>query len=438
MIWAIAKLLPGVLQFTGKALHKYLQTAEVKGTPLYQHGFWNLVARGLSPGAYALARSMVGYDVLGSNANAVDLIAEYMDFAPDAKFSNFSHGYETVPWTLQKRFEDAGGEIVHGAWLAGFEQTTLDDRSLGVELHFTDNRAPVKARAIILAMPRRSLELLRREGPLFDGPKTPHVQHLLNSVRPFPLFKLFLAYKYPWWNAVGVSKGRSIADTPLRQLYYWPVDPAAATPSASGDALLMAYNDATSVDFWDGLSGANSKMHSPEALKHLRRVAPPGMRMFEAQQQPGAGASAADEFGKRLLKNWADHQAPHEMVKEMHRQIMQMHDIQFAPEPYDAAYMDWSEDPYGGGSHLWNHGYKSWEILHQMTQPVEDFPCYVCGEAYSTNQTWVEGALQTAEIVLQKHLGLAKPSWITPNPEPATKNGKAQHAAPAKSKAASR
>lgn len=64
----------------------------------------------------------------------------------------------------------------------------------------------------------------------------------------------------------------------------------------------------------------------------------------------------------------------------------------------------------------WNRGYKSWEILEQMTQPVKDFPCYICGEAYSTNQTWVEGALQTAEIVLQKHLGLAKPGWVTQNP----------------------
>jgi len=81
--------------------------------------------------------------------------------------------------------------------------------------------------------------------------------------------------------------------------------------------------------------------------------------------------------------------------------------------------MDWSVDPFGGGVHFWNRGYKSWEVLHQMTQPVADFPCYVCGEAYSTNQTWVEGALQTAEIVLQSHFGLSKPSWITANPGPA-------------------
>jgi len=55
-------------------------------------------------------------------------------------------------------------------------------------------------------------------------------------------------------------------------------------------------------------------------------------------------------------------------------------------------------------------------VLDAVTQPVADFPCYIAGEAYSTNQTWVEGALQTAEIVLQKRLGLSKPSWITPNP----------------------
>jgi hypothetical protein len=138
--------------------------------------------------------------------------------------------------------------------------------------------------------------------------------------------------------------------------------------------------------------------------------------MFDRHEldQPPA---PTDEFTRRLHQNWKDHPAPHEMVMEMHRQIKLMHNIEYAPAPYDAAFMDWSVDPYGGGVHLWNRGYKSWEILEQMTQPVKDFPCYVCGEAYSTNQTWVEGALQTAEIVLQKHLGLSEPGWVTQNPK---------------------
>jgi monoamine oxidase len=126
-----------------------------------------------------------------------------------------------------------------------------------------------------------------------------------------------------------------------------------------------------------------------------------------------APPTSTDPFENQLRRNWMDHPAPHEMVAEMHRQLMAMHGVAFAPEPVDAAFMDWSEDPYGAGVHLWRRGYKSWEMLQAMTQPVSDFPCYICGEAYSTVQTWAEGALQTAEIVLQKHLGLPAPGWIT-------------------------
>jgi monoamine oxidase len=416
MIWAAAKLLPDLPpHLQGDELKKYLREAKVDGTPLWQHGFWNLVEPAMSSEAYHLARSMVGFNCLGSNANAVDQISEYLDFSPDVTFHSFCKGYETLPWELQKRFQDEGGEVVKDAWLAGFDKTTLSDGSTGVELHFTADREPVKARAIILAMPRRSLELLRREGPVFDGKKAADVRDLLNSVRPIPLFKMFIAYKRPWWNASCVSQGRSLTDMPLRQLFYWPVDPLAKTPAKTGNALLMGYNDATSVDFWSGLSRRKKSSETPAHFRHVAAPAPVDL-MFKRQGKQKT--SASDKFGRRLLKNWKEHPVPEEMVNAMHRQIVKMHDIQNAPEPYDAAYMDWSVDPYGGGVHLWNPGYKSWDILHEMTEPVKDFPCYICGEAYSTNQTWVEGALQTAEIVLQNHLGLREPSWVTPNRAP--------------------
>jgi Flavin containing amine oxidoreductase len=423
--WAISKILPGVNQFTGAALEKYLRDAVIDGTPLYEHGFWNLLARTLSPDAYQIARTMIGYDCLGSNANAVDLIMEIYNFTPDVKYYLLNGGYETVPWTLQQQFEEAGGRVESNTWLAGFDKATLADGTTGVALHFRDGHPSITARAIVLAMPRRSIELLDRQGPVLDPTEAPGFLHLLNSVRPIPLYKLFLAYAYPWWNSVAVASsrpliGRSLADTPARQVYYWPVDPNATTPPTTGAALLMAYNDATNVDFWEGLSGAVAppalldEARRPTALaQHFRKIRP-HVRAFEplTRLTPAANAGAPTD---RLHKNWLDHRAPHQMVMEMHRQIAQMHNVQDAPAPVDAAYMDWSIDPFGGGVHFWNRGYKSWEVLEQMTKPVADFPCYICGEAYSTNQTWVEGALQTAEIVLQKHFGLTKPAWITPN-----------------------
>jgi hypothetical protein len=416
--WAIGKILPGVNQFTGDALQRYLREAHIDGTPLYEHGFWNLLARTLSPEAYSIARTMIGYDCLGSNANAVDLISEIYDFTPEVKYYLLNDGYEAVPWTLQQRFQEAGGRVESNAWLAGFTETTLADGTTGVALHFRDGRPSLTARAIILAMPRRSIELLDREGPVLDPARAPHVVHLLNSVRPIPLYKLFLAYEYPWWNAVATApntplQGRSLADTPARQVYYWPVNPGEAPPT-TGPALLMAYNDADNVDFWEGLSGVpceNGLQAAPlPAAGHFRKLRP-RVRMFERRRTL---AAAANGIGSNdcLRKNWDDHRAPHQMVMEMHRQIAQIHDVQDAPAPIDAAYMDWSTDPFGGGVHFWNRGYKSWEVLEQMTKPVEDFPCYVCGEAYSTNQTWVEGALQTAELVL-KHFGLKQPDGVT-------------------------
>src|ERR1700744_6150422 len=84
--WAVTKLLPLVGNPPDGNLEKYLQEAEVDGTPLYQHGFWNLLARAMSPEAYAIARSLVGYDSLGTNANAFDLISEYFNFTPNVQY----------------------------------------------------------------------------------------------------------------------------------------------------------------------------------------------------------------------------------------------------------------------------------------------------------------------------------------------------------------
>lgn len=430
--WAISKMIPQVNTLEPDELRKFLRTVVIDGTPLYEHGFWNLLARTLSPDAYQVARTLVGYDCLGSNANAVDLISEYFDFTPTVEYYLFNQGYDTVPWELEKRFKQAGGEVIQNEWVSGFDSITLPNGETGVEIHFRGNKPSITAGAIILAMPRRSLELLQREGPVFGDQHAAHVQYMVSSVRAIPLYKLFLVYEYPWWQASGVSQGRSLTDTPVRQLYYWPVDPEAKTPAKLGKSLLMAYNDATNVDFWEGLSGAKTPaMHTRGAQQHFRKI-PPGVRLFEAVPLAKLEAAPKDEYTRRLRDNWNEHRAPYEMVMEMHRQIKRMHNVQYAPRPTDAAYMDWSVDPYGGGVHFWNRGYKSWEILEQITQPVEDFPCYICGEAYSTNQTWAEGSLQTAEIVLQKHLGLKKPTWVKPNTKPSNPQPPPQQQQPVK------
>ena len=70
------------------------------------------------------------------------------------------------------------------------------------------------------------------------------------------------------------------------------------------------------------------------------------------------------------------------------------------PEPYSAAWMDWSGDPYGGAFNTWNVGVRPDQVAKQILQPDPSQSLYVCGEAYSFDQGWVEGALDTAEQVV--------------------------------------
>jgi monoamine oxidase len=48
--------------------------------------------------------------------------------------------------------------------------------------------------------------------------------------------------------------------------------------------------------------------------------------------------------------------------------------------------------------------------MSRIEHPIDNAPVYICGEAWSTQQGWVEGALQTADHVLEDHLGI-KP-WV--------------------------
>jgi len=41
-------------------------------------------------------------------------------------------------------------------------------------------------------------------------------------------------------------------------------------------------------------------------------------------------------------------------------------------------------------------------VKKRIVQPEDGVPVYICGEAYSDAQGWVEGALQTADLVLAK------------------------------------
>ena len=396
IFWAVYQEFPEINGMQPTELQEFLKTAKVGNRDLWDVGFWNLLSRHLSHEGRQLAITTIGYDVLGANANAVDIIAENFDFTPDTKYYLFNDGFEAMIWELATQFQESG-HIEMEATLESFDDFQLKDGSNAMRLSFQGGDE-VEARGIVLAMPQAAIQSLRRTGPILDPHRAPDVQKMLHAVEGIPLYKLFLVYDRPWWKEqCGLTEGRSLTDIPVRQCYYW-------STNDNEYSAIMAYNDQASSSFWGGYQKGPLGPRDATFDHEL------GPRMFARSETEWSPPK--DHIEERRVKNWKKHEAPHEMVLEMHRQLMEMHQVFDAPFPKDAAYMDWMNAPYGGAVHFWNPGYKSWEMVEKIPQPRDDVNAFIVGEAYSTHQTWVEGAFQTSEIALQK-LGMDRPGWLS-------------------------
>jgi monoamine oxidase len=345
-----------------------------------------LMLRSMSNEALRLDEDTGGYDSILYTWNAADGFPWNLgDFTPKTTYVRVKKGYDELPLILADTFHKAGGAVRLNTRLLSFDPT--DDGNVKLELVEEGVSRSVVAKRLILAMPRRSLELLDQTGAVL-GPQNRDVHELIGSVTPIPLFKLAICYPSPWWESlppvqppkskkVGISSGRSVTDLPIRQCYYWQVDPQ------TNCAVLLVYDDGRDLDYWAGLRDPKSPS-------------------FQS-------AVPVDESSE-----WSKHPAPKRMVEEIHRQLVEMHGITdptTVPAPYAGAYRDWGEDPYGGGANFWHVGVRSYEVAQAIMQPKPPVPVYICGESYSHGQGWVEGALETAEAMLEQHFGLTKPPW---------------------------
>lgn len=371
---------------------------KVFGKEIWRYGFWDLLYRVMSNEGYQFMKDAGGYDANVANASAVTQLpaTEYSD---DTEFLTLTKGFQSLPLTLEAKFRKLPG-ILPGAQRVQMNQRLVQisyakDRDFPYRLHFQstvteqgstrdiDGSQVIKAKQIILAMPRRALELI--DAPLFDDP---WLKENLGSVLMQSAFKLFLAYEQPWWRSLGLVAGRSVTDLPVRQVYYMGTECEQPGGQPNLNSLLMAsYNDIGTVPFWKGLEGGAPFVgHVPASL---------------AGQLQAAAVVPKSEF-----------QVSDEMVRVAQMQVTQLHDQVELPRPYSAVYHAWDADPYGGGWHEWKANYRIDQILCRMRKPVADQQIHIVGEAYSMGQGWVEGALTVAESTLQDFFGLKRPNWL--------------------------
>jgi monoamine oxidase len=325
------------------------------GRPLRDFTLTDVYRAALSDEAARLLVATLGYmSGLGPH-NAADAIPYLIDELGTIDDQTTPvDGMAAIPLELARRFAGAGGQVLLEHDLHNFSVIGSGNR-MELELTFANGQM-LRSKRLVLALPRPAVDAMSAATPLLQQPA---VSALVGSTIGYPALKLYLWYDAPWWRDDGFMGRRITTDLPARKSFYLDAMDAAGQ---GGPALMMAaFADGTDVDAWRSL---------PKA---------------------GVGATAS-----------ASHHAPAGLVAEAHDYLKRMHGLSALPEPVGSAYMHWGADPRQPAWHFWRAGVNSDDVRQRISQPLADVPVYICGEAWSTAQAWVEGAFEGARAVVDR------------------------------------
>lgn len=352
-------------------------------------GFWNLIKDQVSQEGYEFVANAGGYYSNTINWNSAEAFP-YMvgDFSTGTIYKTIEEGYDSIAYAVANSYMEHDGACI---WSENKLLTFTKEHSLNnthkYQLTFlnlkTNTTWNVYANKLVLAMPRKSLELLDQNNFFFDINENSVINKNIRSVIMEPAFKILMGFQYPWWKELKIDSGHSITDLPMRQCYYFGTD-----PETNNSMLLGSYGDMETETFWKALT--DDKL------------------LFEVK--PAKSASLKE------LHQLDDVQATQLMVDELMNQLRELHgpDITI-PDPYVTYFKDWTDEPFGAGYHAWKAGYSIENVMPYMRKPVADEQIHIIGEAYSDQQGWVEGAFCEAEKMLQEHFGMHRPIWLSPD-----------------------
>ena len=98
-----------------------------------------------------------------------------------------------------------------------------------------------------------------------------------------------------------------------------------------------------------------------------------------------------DYFAKQWQQYFLDGQLENMILKYIRR----MFPTKEIPKPLFLQKLFWIN-----GTHLWKVNTDSNDISNRILKPF-DYPLFICGETYSLNQGWIEGALDTAKQAIE-------------------------------------
>ncbi len=383
------------------------------GTLAHNMGYWNLLYDQLGDEGFDYSADGTGYTSNVINWNAADAMQANNDYSSTTSYQRLDGGYgllfdalaEKVT-ALAARYPASG--IFYGQQLKGLVESETDESTTCMFIdHGKSHDAVyhVKADQLFLAMPRRSLELIAPGCPSSYMLNNEKVRYFLESSIDQPAIKVVLIFDQAWWTGPDCKYppnlalptgapantpkaqwvgGATITDLPLRMVYYFANNiPGGPGTSAGPYVMLASYDDMNYSNFWRELEVAGEYKTAPSLI-----------------DQPLKGPTPVP----------VNSPLAHTLLK----QLAEVHGIEIekVPVPTAVYFQDWGQDPFGGGYHGWAAHYnicKAMDCVRAPYQKILDQPArktYIIGSCYSFDQAWVEGALCTAESVLQDFVGL--------------------------------
>ena len=341
-----------------------------RGVPLYRWGFWALlVDAGLSQECLQMIEDSMGFLAFyDQKVNAGVGFQTMGDFDKLPKYQTLRPGYETLSDTLARQIREMGGRLLLGHHVDSIDIAATDPNQVDVNAHIgVGFTTTFVAPQVVLALPSRPLQLLAAKSALLR--ENGQFMSDVRSVTTMPLTKINLYFEQRWWfDRHQVAAGGSFTDMPMAQFYcYWPID----AKDQRGPASMTIYCDFDRTTYWDELQ----QMGDP--------FAPVG-----SLAQP-AHTTAASRF----------------VVEQAMRQLSIFFGDNALPPPLLSTYVRWGSPQFGDGDHSWVVWADDKAVAQRLQNPVAA-KVYVCGEAFSDEQAWVDGALRSTDTLLQQKFGL--------------------------------
>lgn len=383
------------------------------------------------------------------------------EFPSNPDFKTLAEGFSTLPNTLvdhiglehiyletQVQNIDKDGD----SFVVNYSTIRQPDVDTSIEERSFDQvkRGSIKAGKVILGLPRLALEKLFIRSSAFQKVESVNPEDLWNTLQSSsnqPLLKINLYYDLPWWsNSLtgnpAVEFGPNFADLPLGSVYpFYAIDERGAT-ALEAQKYIQQVEGTTrevSVESQQEVNNAlEEKFKKPAALTIYCDYL--NINFWKGLQHAGR------PYIGRLQKEGVNDQltpASDLVVEEITKFFKLLFNTHYVPEPILTSARIWSGnfsffdynnitkqqseeaqllaaagncmvnpdlgEQVGFGVHQWALGAKDNLTIQALIEPIPGI--YTCGEAFSDYQGWVEGALRSSNLVLEK-FGL-KPFYET-------------------------